>query len=285
MVNFFFFRSEIRRNAQGEMRTVLRAVPGQTTFNLRSRSLVPVRTDLHVQADSASLGRIVREPIGTVYGIRISGTTAHKASLKVYHRNDTDYYRADDCVRESDFPEDMAAAWRVVSATREPELNMNASPEADRQPRPEILEGAYVNDRLSAGREFVATIKAHAGENGLTDSEIIALSRLNDRLAAGVVSFGYIKNSDGSLRAAVGTRNREVIERVAGSENADGERGSGAFDGTHISYFDLQRRAWRSFTANNLVDVPSSFNEDMNTFVPAGLVTDELISRLIREAA
>ena len=275
MVNYFFFISEMRMNEQGEMRTVLRALPNQTTWNNHTRTLVPVRTDLHVQADSDSLGRIVRTPLGTIWGICIEGNTPHAASLKTYHRNNRDFYRADDCVKDDDFDADMMAAYREVRNRREPELPMgdtateapaqtpsaNAPEAATRRVTP---AGPAIHDRLAVGRDFIEGLKNSTED--LSNGEMLMLARLYDRLVQGVVRFTYVKNADSSTRQAIGTRNPDVIRRAMPEDAEEAirdRRASTPFDGVHVAYFDLERLGWRSFTVENFVAY------DNASFVPA----------------
>lgn len=287
MTNFFFFRSEYQVNAQGERRMVLRAVPGQSTFDIHTRSVVPVRTDLHVQADSDSLGRIVRNPVGTIWGIRVTGSTEHAASLKTYTRNGRQFYRAEDCARESDFDSPMTAAWLIVNGTVEPDIEFPETQEGTTSETSSRQEDTTVlhETTIAGGRDFVAAIREHAAENGLDPLDVIALSRLRDRLAAGVVRFRYEKNSDGSERTAIGTRNPDVISSHGGDPTGNRENRL-PFDGTHVGYFDLQRRAWRSFTADNFLSHPSEFN-DGDTFVSADALEADpsLLNRLMPQAA
>lgn len=263
MVNYYFFKSKYQLNAQGEYRVILRAVPSQSTYDIGTRTIVPVRTDMRVQADSESLGRIVRSTVGTIWGIRLEGRTPHAASLKIYSRMGSEFYRAEHCVREDNFDEAMAAAWRIVNGTVEPEIQMPVTTEDTAQAE------KYIHERLSAGSDFVATVKAHAGENCLGGREVIALSRLYDRLCAGIVKFKYTKNSDGSERSAIGTRNAEVIRQYGQAEAAAAPESRQPFDGTHVTYFDLQRRAWRSFTADNFLTNPEFYNNEEGTFIHA----------------
>jgi len=281
MVNYFFFISQLRRNEQGEMRTVLVPLPNQTTWNNSTRGLVPVRTDLHVQADSESLGRIVRTPVGTFWGVCIEGNTPLAASLKTYHRNDRDFYRVTNVVKEEDFDESMTLAYCEVTSRREPELPMDgahaepvrpANTQNTRNTRnTQNTQGMpVIHNGLASSRDFVEGLKNSTED--LSDGDMLELARLYDMLSLGIVSFSYIKNSDSSVRRAKGTRNPGVIRMQMILTDGDDQRASAAandqrartpFDGVHVAYFDLDRCGWRSFTVDNYVDT-----ED-GTFTPA----------------
>lgn len=272
MINYFFFISERRTNEQGEWRTVLHALPNQTTYDLHARGPVPVRTDLRVQADSASLGLIVRKPIGTVWGIAVSGNTPHRASLKVYTRNNENFYRADGCLPEYMFGEEMREAYNSVIGRHEPELPLSDTTTEDSTVAPPS-RGPVIHQLLAAGRDFVRALKNSREE--LMFDTMMDLSRLNDLLALGTVMFTYEKNSDGSIREAVGTRCPGVIRRIltengqsraTAGEVANDIRSSAPFDGEHVIYFDLERRDWRCFTVDKFQEV------DLDSFVPHDMV-------------
>lgn len=269
MINYYFFKSGFETNAQGERRMRLRALPGQSTYSIATNSLVAVRTEMTVQASSESLHRIINAPEGTIWGVKIEGRTSHAASLKVYHRNNIDFYRVENAVHQEEFPAEMAAAYRIVANTVEPEIpmtaaegadpaNVAAEPQETTDRQQQLPESAFVPDEATKG--IVAAIRQRAGEFGLEDHDILALSRLADRLAAGVVVFSYTKNSTGERRIAYGTRNRSVINAFSTSSVSD-TRASQPFDGEHFYYYDLQRNAWRNFTVDNFL----SFSH----FVPA----------------
>ena len=274
MVNYFFFISELRRNEQGEMRTVLVPLPNQTTWNNSTRGLVPVRTDLHVQADSESLGRIVRTPIGTFWGVCIEGNTPLAASLKTYHRNDRDFYRVTNVVKEEDFDDNMALAYREVTSRREPELPMDGTSSTANTQNTRNTQNAQgmpiVHEKLAASRDFIEGLKNSTED--LSNSDMLKLARLYDMLTLGTVRFSYIKNADSSTRRALGTRNPDIIRLqmilTDGNDQranavANDQRGRTPFDGVHVTYFDLDRCGWRSFTVDNYIDT-----ED-GSFTPA----------------
>lgn len=65
-------------------------------------------------------------------------------------------------------------------------------------------------------------------------------AKLQAKLAVGEVKFQYRK-MNGELREAVGTLKNMVSETVS------------AFNGTAMYYFDLDKKAFRSFAISNLV--------------------------------
>ena len=80
-----------------------------------------------------------------------------------------------------------------------------------------------------------------------------------DLLGEGIAHFWYRK-SDGSLRSAYGT----LVTEIIGRHNAipEGERRrERAFTGA-VSYFDLEKDAWRSSRADAVQEIDFSYGED-----------------------
>ena len=75
-------------------------------------------------------------------------------------------------------------------------------------------------------------------------------ARLNDelrvKLLTGIVHFSFTKK-DGSLREAYGTLQQDRIEIPAGE--------SAAPNPAVATYFDLEVKAWRSYTIANLIAI------------------------------
>ena len=75
------------------------------------------------------------------------------------------------------------------------------------------------------------------------------VSELHRRLAKGIVRFTYY-TKDGRVREAIGTRNLTYVHRIgiyAPIPHTDIHRPN--------AYFDLEKRAWRSFCPQNLVSI------------------------------
>jgi len=259
MKKFYFFISEMRLNEQGQMRTVLRALPGQTTYEPETRGVTAVDTELPVQTDSESLGRICRAVLGTKWGIIVEGNTQHSTRLKVYHRDGSAFYRIDGCIPEGEFlnHEGMSEAYSLLTYPERPEPQEAAQPAATTTATSglHVDETDIINANLTKGYNFVTALREHVSD----DDDILAMSRLYDRLQNGVVAFRYLKNADGSERLAIGTRNPNII-RAYGAEPTSPREERGGFDGIHVGYFDLQRHAWRSFTSENFIGNAEDFD-------------------------
>ena len=67
-------------------------------------------------------------------------------------------------------------------------------------------------------------------------------------LNSGVCSFKYTKK-DGSERVAKGTRNPDVVR-----ENDATPKGTGVERNGVITYYDLDKAAWRSFNEDSFVE-------------------------------
>lgn len=77
---------------------------------------------------------------------------------------------------------------------------------------------------------------------------------LKDRMQEDVVHFHYEKVS-GEMRPAFGTRLPSIVSRHGGDPNGEGREGPP----TTFTYFDLIRRAWRSFRPETIVDIDDSY--------------------------
>ena len=76
----------------------------------------------------------------------------------------------------------------------------------------------------------------------MTRQEII------DRLNAAVQEFKYTKK-DGSERVAKGTRNPDVV-----NENNATPKGTGVERDGVITYYDLEKEAWRCFNEESFIE-------------------------------
>lgn len=72
----------------------------------------------------------------------------------------------------------------------------------------------------------------------------------------GDVAHFRFRKKDGTLRSAYGTREPEIIDRYATS----GEGGEGAEPRTGtVAFFDIEKRAWRSFRVETLIDIDRDY--------------------------
>ena len=77
-----------------------------------------------------------------------------------------------------------------------------------------------------------------------------------DLLKEGIAHF-WFRKADGSLRSAYGTLDMTIIERHGGVPEGV-ERKGRPFSGK-VSYFDLERDAWRCFRADSVQEIDHSF--------------------------
>lgn len=63
------------------------------------------------------------------------------------------------------------------------------------------------------------------------------------------VIFKYSKK-DGSERIAKGTRKTEIVENFEATPSGNGSEKSGV-----ITYFDLEKKSWRCFKPENLIEI------------------------------
>ena len=263
MRNFYFFRHTLERNAQGEFRHELRALPGQTTYSLCPRGPVAVLTTQKVQCSNELRHTLLSAPVGAVFGMKITGNTAWASCLKTYTRNNILFYRVDNAVlMDGCTDEDMIAAYRLLCRTEEPEMTFTdgetpASGSADASADSLAPATTATMRGLNATAPLLRAVLVGDAASGLDSGDLILLSRFFDRAAAGVIVFSYLKNSTGNIRRAIGTRNPEIIRRYAAMQGSSesSPRSAQPFDGVHVNYYDLERGDWRCFTADNLTHV------------------------------
>lgn len=106
--------------------------------------------------------------------------------------------------------------------------------------------------------EISSWIRSRTTDGELAMSQIFRFNDLYDLLREGVTHF-WFRKSDGSLRSAYGTLNMAIIERHNGVPEGD-ERSSRAFSGA-VSYFDLEKDAWRSFKADSVQEVDFEYGK------------------------
>lgn len=82
----------------------------------------------------------------------------------------------------------------------------------------------------------------------------ISVNELKSKMAHDCVAFFY-KKADGSLRRALGTLCMDFIRRE-GAEPASKDRSQA---GTAVSYYDLEKAAWRSFSPGRLVGLDTDY--------------------------
>ena len=99
-------------------------------------------------------------------------------------------------------------------------------------------------------------IRSRTADGNLAMRQILRFNDVYDLLREGVTHF-WFRKSDGSLRSAYGTLNMTHIERHNGVPEGE-ERSSRPFSGA-VSYFDLEKDAWRSFKSDSVQEVDFSY--------------------------
>lgn len=91
-------------------------------------------------------------------------------------------------------------------------------------------------------------------ETGINTS---VLKELCEQLCDSIAHFRFVKK-DGTERWAWGTRNLEIIERHLGLSDSDEQRRKAPPSGV-LTYFDMEKGAWRSFCLDGLKEVEQVF--------------------------
>ena len=97
-----------------------------------------------------------------------------------------------------------------------------------------------------------AWIRSRTLDGNLSGGQISRFNDLYGLLKEGVTHF-WFRRSDGSLRSAYGTLDVTIIERHNGIPEGE-SRGERPFSGA-VSYFDLEKDAWRSFKADSIQEI------------------------------
>lgn len=71
----------------------------------------------------------------------------------------------------------------------------------------------------------------------------------------GDVAHFHFRKKDGTVRSAYGTREPEIIDKYAPSEDDGNERPK---TGT-VAFFDIEKKAWRCFRVESLIDIDNDY--------------------------
>ena len=99
-------------------------------------------------------------------------------------------------------------------------------------------------------------IRSRTMDGSLAVDQIRRFNDVYGLLHKGVAHF-WFRKTDGSLRSAYGTLDMDIIGRHNGVPEGE-ERNGRAFNGT-VSYFDLEKDAWRCFKADSVQEVDHEY--------------------------
>jgi len=278
MYRFYFFT---HRRVDGRMK--LFPLRGQTTYaNHGSTSApeIPVDTNIEVQmtlSDRNLVCSYANQEGEVVFGVKMEGSSRRQVRLMAYTDRNRIYYKASGIVPllsagnneietdpnayntnrdgvhvhpNEEMIREFHAYMRRVGAEGDPE----ATPASSTQ-EPSDDEFPVV----TAGRMLkVQNIGNHLADNctlrDRTKFVKYSISLLLDLMAMGGVHFTYNKQN-GDARQAFGTLREDIIREInpEAFNDARGRDGSSNDDGAHVVYFDIQKRAWRSFCTEDFV--------------------------------
>lgn len=104
--------------------------------------------------------------------------------------------------------------------------------------------------------EIASWIHSRTSNKDLARKQILRFNDVYDMLGKGITHF-WFRKSDGSLRSAYGTLDMTIVERHGGvpqRENSEDRPVNGT-----VSYFDLEKDAWRCFKADAVQEVDFNY--------------------------
>ena len=295
MKKYYFFKIELRQNIQGELRKVVLPLPGQTTYVTLSDRNHPVDTNLKVQLSLGQTTLVCALPgiEDVIIGVCHEGNREKELRLIQQSRmqptsNEENaptervyFYRTEAQVflvkrpewfldHEVSMPladDEMLRAYEALAGSRPDTVAPQQTATAPGDETPAEAESASAFDPTAfAPDSEISMVEDHL-RLGCQESTAMAcalyISRLRDRMRAGVVAFSYMKQN-GSLRKAYGTRNPDVIRLCHGNADLSARRPDASNDGAHFHYFDIQQGDWRCFCTEDFRDIT-----DENEVVPA----------------
>lgn len=87
---------------------------------------------------------------------------------------------------------------------------------------------------------------------------LILMEELKKRMKDDVVHFTF-KKKDGTVRQAYGTRESEIIVRHEGAVLPDDKSKRQVHNGNTFPYYDIERKAWRCFRMDMLMDIDRGY--------------------------
>ena len=97
-------------------------------------------------------------------------------------------------------------------------------------------------------------IVSRLGTDAHAEGAVRRFSDLYDMLHEGIAHFWFLKN-DGTLRSAYGTLVLDIVRRHGGIDDKESERCSHPEKTGVVTYFDLEKDAWRCFKADSIQEI------------------------------
>ena len=280
MQKFYFFATTRERNAQGETWTLLKPLPGQTTF--LGNDEVPVNENLKVQVPTTENRKVVRIPTGAIVGVKYTGNTHYRIALPLRRRGETNFYRTEqelflvfsetalgnpDIISRAD-DEMMQAFNQLRNHESQDSTTPAASTESTSSASTAEPAGQTATEIPLTPQTRIDNIEIRAIENFLLNTlderaailKLLTVSRIKDRMRAGVAKFSFVKQN-GDIRIAYGTRNPALLSHF--NTNTEGHLSEP--DGNHFNYFDIQRQNWRCFCTPDVKSVIGEAITNMET--------------------
>lgn len=97
-------------------------------------------------------------------------------------------------------------------------------------------------------------IVSRLGTDAHAEGALRRFTDVYDRLREGIVHFWFVK-SDGTLRSAYGTLVMDIVRRHGGEPDGEKERRSDPELSGLVTYYDLEKDAWRCFKADSIQEI------------------------------
>ena len=111
-------------------------------------------------------------------------------------------------------------------------------------------------------KDFKAAISgwivSKLGTDAHAEGTVLRFFDVYDRLHEGIVHFWFLK-TDGTLRSAYGTLVMDIIARHGGIPESDDSSRKNPRDTGVVSYYDLEKDAWRCFKADSIQEIDQEY--------------------------
>lgn len=278
MTRFYFF---VSRRVDGRLK--LFPLPDQLTYPNHGNTrgpMEPVNTEIEVQMNILDRNLACMYQSGTIFGVKMEGTSRRQVRLMAYSDRGRTYYKVprivpirvntDGTVSTDETlyhenrdgvrvmpDEEMIREYHYFRAGtfEEPAESESADPESSAPVETETFP-VFPVGRMSK----VANIGIHLTDTVVNPSAAnqtkYNISLLLDMLATGGARFTFRKQN-GETRLAVGTLREDIVTEIdAEAMNDPRERtAEESHDGAHVVYFDIEKHGWRSFCTEDFLSL------------------------------